>query len=153
MLAGKDGTLMSCGCFVHVEVCCAVKMSGQPDLKIGFAKDKWRKAKGSSDGASKSDEDIIRAVLAKFHVPKKVTVQSPYVPPPEQELFEHSGRSVRQLHQVSGLCRWCPHKTTQFQLVGLHSIQFCCYLKLSLFRKQCDYLAFTIPTCEVFFSL
>ncbi|XP_050705014.1 uncharacterized protein LOC126990454 isoform X1 [Eriocheir sinensis] len=74
-------------------------MSGPPELKVGFGKDKWRRMKSTSEDASKSDEDIIRAVLAKFHVPKKVVVPSPYVPPLEQELFEHSGRSVRQLHQ------------------------------------------------------
>ena len=77
-------------------------MSVPPDLKIGFAK--WRKAKGTPDGGSRSDENIIRSVLAKFHVPRKVVEPSPYVPPPEQQLFEHTGKSVRQLHQVSVEC-------------------------------------------------
>ncbi|MPC80385.1 hypothetical protein E2C01_074963 [Portunus trituberculatus] len=76
-------------------------MNDPPDIKIGFAKDKWQKTKATSDMISKNDEEIIRAVLAKFHVPKKVVEPSPYVPPPEQELFEHSGRSVRQQHKVS----------------------------------------------------
>lgn len=75
-------------------------MSGPPEMKVGFSKDKWRRMKSTSEDGPKTDEDIIRAVLAKFHVPKKVTIQSPYVPPPEQELFEHTGRSTRQLHQV-----------------------------------------------------
>ncbi|KAG0726145.1 hypothetical protein GWK47_037179 [Chionoecetes opilio] len=75
------------------------KMSDSPHVKMGFAKDKWRLAKRGSHEAAKSDEDIIRAVLAKFHFPKKEETHNPYVPPPEQELLEHSGQSGRQLLQ------------------------------------------------------
>lgn len=53
-------------------------------------------------GLAKADEKVVaQSVVAKFKVPKKPVIESPYIPPPEKNLFQYIGRTQRQLHQVT----------------------------------------------------
>lgn len=53
-------------------------------------------------GLAKADEKVVvKNVVAKFKVSKKPVVESPYIPPPEKNLFHYIGRTHRQLHQVT----------------------------------------------------
>ncbi|XP_045602376.2 coiled-coil domain-containing protein 38 [Procambarus clarkii] len=69
------------------------KASGAPSLaRSGL------QASGSAMASSRA-EVMARAAWAKFQVPKKVKVKTPFQPPPEKDLFQYTGRTARQLHQ------------------------------------------------------
>lgn len=53
---------------------------------------------------AREDEALARTVVTRFQeLPKKQQTNptNPYVPPSEQELFCYSGRTRKELHQVS----------------------------------------------------
>ncbi|KAK4314678.1 hypothetical protein Pmani_014061 [Petrolisthes manimaculis] len=57
-------------------------------------KQSWKKSLPKKD-----EKVVIKSVLAKFKIPKKPVIESPYMPPPEKDLFQYVGRTQRQLHQ------------------------------------------------------
>ncbi|XP_071526429.1 uncharacterized protein [Panulirus ornatus] len=76
-------------------------MDGVDNPNNGCAKDGGRvgATQAKLGGLAKKDMDMARSVFARFQEAKEKKVKSPYVPPPEENLFQYSGRTDRHLHQ------------------------------------------------------